>query len=147
MSGGTGRLAAVTAGVRPPGVYRWLSRAHPESVRRELSTAGWSVHVLDGRGIVSATHLFDRCAEALSFPAWFGHNWDALADCLGDLSWLSGAGQVLLWDQYGVLARSDPKAWAMAYQVLRLARPVPLYVLLRGGPTEAPDGPDTIPIL
>lgn len=49
---------------------------------------------------------FDRCrdkgaalariATAMRFPGWFGDNWDALADCLGDLSWLPGPGYVLL---------------------------------------------------
>ena len=140
------RLVAVTEGVRPPGVYRWLSRAHPEPVRRELAATGWSVHLLDGRGMVSAIDLFDRCAAVLSFPAWFGRNWDALADCLTDLGWLPGQGHVLLWDQYGVLARHDPKAWAMAWEVCtaaigaRVAQgAVPLYVLLRGaGPADTP---------
>ena len=32
--------------------------------------------------------LLRRLAEALRFPDYFGHNWDALSDCLRDLSWL-----------------------------------------------------------
>jgi hypothetical protein len=149
------RLAAVTEGTRTPGVYRWLSRAHPESVRRELTGAGWSVHLLDGRTVTGSRPLFDACAATLSFPAWFGHNWDAFADCVGDLGWLTGRGHVLIWDQYGVLARHDPKAWAMAHRVFGTAiadrvraGAVPLYVLLRGtGPVDAPDGPELIPPL
>lgn len=35
--------------------------------------------------------LLARVATALAFPAWFGHNWDALADCLADLGWLPDA--------------------------------------------------------
>jgi hypothetical protein len=144
-----GRLEAVTGGGRPAGVYRWLSRAHTEAVRRELAAAGWAVYVLDGRGLGGAQGLFDRCARVLAFPAWFGHNWDALADCLGDLSWLPGKGYVLLWEQYGALARSDPAAWRMALEVFAAAietrhetGAVPLYVLLRGtGPA------DDIPVL
>lgn len=142
----TGRLEAVIAGGRPPGVYRWLSRAHPESVRREVVGAGWGMYLLDGRAVTGAAALFDRCAQVLGFPAWFGHNWDALADCLSDLGWLPGRGHLLLWDQYGVLARTDPKAWHQARQVLSAAieqrletGAVPLYVVLRGsGPPDAP---------
>jgi hypothetical protein len=150
-----GRLTAVVAGQRPPGVYRWLSRAHPNSLHRELAAAHWALHLIDGQDVVDATTLFDECAEALAFPAWFGRNWDALADCLSDLSWLPGRGHVLLWDQYDVLGRHDPTAWRLAYQVLEdatRARPrfgaPPLYVLLRGGGlTDQPDGGMPIPIL
>jgi hypothetical protein len=35
-------------------------------------------------------------AQVLGAPDWFGHNWDALADVLGDLSWQPAAGYVLL---------------------------------------------------
>ena len=35
-------------------------------------------------------------ARAIKAPDWFGHNWDALADALGDLSWCPAAGYVLL---------------------------------------------------
>jgi len=151
----TGRLAVVLTGARPAGVYRWLSRAHPEAVRRELTAAGWAAHPLDGRGLVSAGQLLDLCARTLAFPGWFGHTWDGLADCLGDLSWLPGRGHVVLWDHHEVLARAEPKVWRMAYQAFADAAAVragdgaaPLYLLLRGpGPTEHPDGPGGIPIL
>ncbi|TAN00879.1 MAG: barnase inhibitor [Rhodanobacteraceae bacterium] len=36
--------------------------------------------------------LLQRIAKALAFPQSFGTNWDALADCLGDLEWLPNAG-------------------------------------------------------
>ena len=39
-----------------------------------------------------------RFAAGLRFPDWFGGNWDALADCLGDLSWWPAPGYVLLLD-------------------------------------------------
>lgn len=62
-------------------------------------------------------------ARALRFPVWFGGNWDALEDCLGDLSWRPGDGHVLVlrnWqalpaDELGVLIdvlRSSAEFWS-----------------------------------
>jgi hypothetical protein len=46
-------------------------------------------------------------AKALSFPDWFGGNWDALEDCLGDLSWRQATGYVLLFRNFEMLGK-DP---------------------------------------
>jgi hypothetical protein len=139
------RLSDVVTGARPAGVYRWRSRAHPASVGRELAALGWGWYVLDGRTVTGPASLFDRCAEVLAFPAWFGRTFEALADCLGDLSWLPGRGHVVLWEACGVLAGQDPPTWRLAYQVFadaaasRPATAPPLYVLLRGaGPVDVP---------
>jgi hypothetical protein len=144
--GAVQRLAAVVSGARPPGLYRWLSRAHPAAVRRELATVGWDLHHLDGARIRDKAGLLDACSDSLQFPAYFGYNWDALADCLADLSWLPDRGRVVLWDRYGVLAASDPDAWATGREVFQSAAEErtaegrsPLYTLVRGlGPTDAP---------
>src|SRR5689334_22300700 len=95
-----GRLGVLLAGAREPGVYRWRSRAHPGALHRDLTLCGWALHPLDGRGITSPARLYDACAYRMRFPAWFVPDWDALAYCLSDLSWLPGRGHVLLWDRY-----------------------------------------------
>ena len=65
--------------------------------------------------------LLKAIAEALGFPQWFGHNWDALEDCLTDLSWREAPGYVLLFenpepgDDLGVLidiVHSAAEFWA-----------------------------------
>jgi hypothetical protein len=65
--------------------------------------------------------LLKNIAAALAFPDWFGHNWDALEDCLTDLSWREAPGYVLLFenanpgDDLGVLLdilRSSAEWWA-----------------------------------
>jgi hypothetical protein len=65
--------------------------------------------------------LLKNMASALGFPDWFGHNWDALEDCLTDLSWRAAPGYVLLiesprpGDDLGVLVdilRSSAEFWA-----------------------------------
>jgi RNAse (barnase) inhibitor barstar len=40
-------------------------------------------------GIASVDELYDALTEALHLPDYFGRNWDALDEVLGDLSWLA----------------------------------------------------------
>ena len=51
--------------------------------------------------------MLARIAQALAFPAWFGGNWDALEDCLGDLSWSAASGHVLLLEHAGALQADE----------------------------------------
>ena len=65
--------------------------------------------------------MLERIAQVLAFPAWFGGNWDALEDCLGDLSWRNAEGTVLVFEQFtpgdelGILVdilRASAEGWA-----------------------------------
>jgi len=40
--------------------------------------------------------VLGQFARGFDMPRWFGHNWDALADCLNDLEWLPQGPVVLL---------------------------------------------------
>lgn len=51
--------------------------------------------------------LLQRLAEVLEFPPWFGGNWDALEDCLKDLSWLRAPGWLIVLEGSESLARAD----------------------------------------
>ena len=50
--------------------------------------------------IAAERDVLEHIAEALDFPDWFGNNWDALEDCLGDLSWRGAEGHVLLFERF-----------------------------------------------
>ena len=55
---------------------------------------------LDVVAIDAEKNLFDSMARTLGFPDWFGRNWDALEDVLGDLSWRKADGHVLVFNRY-----------------------------------------------
>ena len=57
-------------------------------------------------------------AQAFRFPDWFGHNWDALADSLADLSWLPAPGYLLIIERYTALASAAPEAWLTFIDIL-----------------------------
>ena len=59
------------------------------------------------RGARDKMELLSRIARSLQFPAWFGANWDALEDCLTDLSWLEADGHVLLIEDMSGLPADD----------------------------------------
>lgn len=73
---------------------------------------------IDFAGCTGKDDAIARIAAALGFPAWFGRNWDALADCLGDLSWWPASGYVLLLDHAGGWRDADPDGFATLLGVL-----------------------------
>ncbi len=68
------------------------------------------------------TCLLEQVAGALSFPSWFGGNWDALADCLQDLEWLPATGGwVLLVGHAGGMRSAAPRDFGVFLEVLEEA--------------------------
>lgn len=82
------------------GVYR-AGRA------RELAEAVSGSNLSLVRIGVAGKPVLQAIAEALEFPDWFGENWDALEDCLTDLSWRKAAGHVLVFEGLGALALDE----------------------------------------
>jgi hypothetical protein len=78
---------------------------------------GASVVVLDPAA--TKAELLDGFARALEFPGWVGRNWDALADALGDLSWLPPGPKVVVWADADALRARQPTAYRTALEVLQ----------------------------
>jgi hypothetical protein len=59
------------------------------------------------QGVTEKAALLHRIAGKLGFPDWFGQNWDALEDCLTDLSWCEAEGHVLAFEGFQFLPADD----------------------------------------
>ena len=72
---------------------------------------------IDLHGCEDKEAVLGRFAQALDFPDWFGGNWDALADCLNDLSWLPAPGHVLLLDHSHDWKQADPVGFDVLLEI------------------------------
>lgn len=99
-----GKLAQRLTDPARSGVYRTRQGTEVEDAVRgtRLDLAHAELGGADGKEA-----LLERLALALGFPAWFGGNWDALEDCLGDLGWRGGDGHVILFTGYEDLPADD----------------------------------------
>lgn len=77
--------------------------------------------VLDLTGVTDRQVFMDRCTERLHLPDWFGRNWDALADCLTDLSWwpVGPGGRRLRVEGWQEYATAKPREWRIVKDILR----------------------------
>jgi RNAse (barnase) inhibitor barstar len=95
--------------------------ADPAHMERAAKAAGLFVVRIDLARLASKTGLLGRAARALKFPEWFGKNWDALNDCLTDLSWLHGNGWVIIFENAKDLAERKPQVFQNAVEVFQSA--------------------------
>ena len=99
-----GKLIQRLSDATRSGVYRV---PRPEEVLQVARGARLDLARVDLAGVAAKEPLLECLARALGFPDWFGANWDALEDCLADLSWRAGTGHVILLERHGELPVDD----------------------------------------
>lgn len=92
-----------------------------EAIEEAAIALGFAVASVDFAGCCDKAEVLARFAQALRFPDWFGDNWDALADCLGDLSWWPADGYLLLLDHAGAWRTADGDAFTTLLDILNQA--------------------------
>jgi len=93
-------------------------------------------------GVADKRALLANIAQALAFPKWFGGNWDALEDCLSDLSWSTAAGHVLLFEGAADLPAAERGALVdilAAAAATRAARRLPFFAVFVDGAAPLPN--------
>lgn len=89
-----------------------------DALARAAASMGFLVAAADLAQARDKAGLIDALAAALGFPDTFGHNWDALADSLGDLGWQPAPGYMLLLDGIGGLRESVPSDYQILLDIL-----------------------------
>ena len=106
--------------VEPP----WVLRADlaSEGVRASIVEAGQVgiVVELDGAAVRTRDSFLAALSTALSFPHYFGKNWDALQDCLTDLEWLTANSYVLIFRSADQLFADAPIERRYFLQIMNL---------------------------
>ena len=70
-----------------------------------LPPNGFVLKIIKGRQCKTPASLFAEFAQAMKFPDYFGHNWDALEESLVELDWAGSSGVVIYYDHIdGLLA-------------------------------------------
>ena len=101
------------------GIYR--SPPHVDALRERALVVCFAWIEVDLAHVRSKAELLSALAAAGGFPAGFGHNWDALADSLGDFSWRPAGGYVLYLRNGAAAQRAIGAQWNTFLDILRNA--------------------------
>ncbi|GIV05741.1 MAG: hypothetical protein KatS3mg016_1316 [Fimbriimonadales bacterium] len=97
------------------------------------------IHTLQGRRCSTKQSCLREFAKVLEFPPYFGHNWDALDECLADLAdWLPAKGYILVFLNSDQLLADSEEDFRTLIKVLQTAAeewasrqpPVPFHTIL-----------------
>ena len=93
------------------------------SLFREVSMVPPSIRyfVVPGERAATKRGLLSAMASQLCFPPYFGSNWDALYDCLCDLSWVKARDIVIVFHNADLILRRKPTEWECFGEVIREA--------------------------
>ncbi len=112
-------LSKILSDVKAAGVYRPTQSAG--EIARAAKEAKLSIVQLDLGTVRGKREFLAGLAKAFKFPQYFGRNWDALNDCLTDLSWLDDHGWVVILFNGQDFAANNQDDFNTAIDVLQTA--------------------------
>ena len=112
-------LNAILSDANLSGAYR--PTQGPKEIVRAAEAVKLAIVKLDLRGLRGKQQFLTRLAKAFHCPSYFGMNWDALSDCLRDLSWLNDHGWVLILLNGQTFAAKNHDDFTTAIDVLQTA--------------------------
>ncbi len=114
------RLADILADKSASGVFVSTDESAAQELGQLAGAHGMMPFLIDGTTVDSKEQFLKVVAEALSFPDYFGMNWDAFEDCLTDMSAHEDAGGYLIvYHGMEVFAEEDPENFDTAVEILK----------------------------
>jgi RNAse (barnase) inhibitor barstar len=100
------------------GVWFLPGNGDARAVQSAAKKARYTYVHIDGSKIERKEQLLNALATALRLPKSFGHNWDALEECLNDLEG-DGEGYVIYYDHIDGLLGAHPDQFETLVEILR----------------------------
>ncbi|HYC37492.1 MAG TPA: barstar family protein [Usitatibacter sp.] len=101
------------------GVWYLPRPLEARGVQAAAKRAGFAFFHIDGTNIARKEQLLNHVATALHFPQHFGHNWDALEECLTDLEWVDAEGYVIYYEAIETLLEAHPDQFETFIEIVR----------------------------
>lgn len=103
----------------PGGIWFLPHHVEVKELKALAKRKGFAFFHIEGRNISRKEQLLNQTAMALQFPKDFGHNWDALEECLTDMEWVDADGYVIYYDHIDPLLTAHPDQFETLIEILR----------------------------
>lgn len=113
------KLNAYLESTKPPWTSLLVVTAGQRADSLVRPSTEFAFKIIQGAKGQTTAGLLTECARALDFPDYFGHNWDALEECLTDLEWLPAKGYILLITDAGCVLPDDEEEYETFLEILR----------------------------
>ena len=110
----------VFADITRSGVYH-LPATKASKAHVAAKALNYAVFQVDLAAVRSKKALLVKLAHSMNFPDEFGHNWDALADVLGDPEWQSAAGWLVMLQHAERIQQNSPEDFLVALDIFAAA--------------------------
>jgi RNAse (barnase) inhibitor barstar len=102
------------------GIYH-VPPAGRDALAKTAVAGGLCYHLCQLDDSEEIDDVLELLGEGLHFPKWYGKNFDALYDCLTDLTWQDTAASVIVLTGCDAIYAADPESWQTLVSVLRSA--------------------------
>jgi RNAse (barnase) inhibitor barstar len=127
------------------GVYSITEDTKNSDIKKAAAACKLDFSLINLTSVRDKASFLKKVAEALSFPEYFGMNWDALSDCLTDMGWRPAAGYVLLLTNFQKFAGVAPADMKVLRDIFDSSarywkqKSVPFYIILSGKSPQSSD--------